>query len=221
MRPFLIIKLPITAGLSMEVLVEDHAKVLIDVLQKELVRVKEKARATDEWFYRLLSVGIVPFLAFLGYCAVNPTYRILMAALPFISILGVLLIGILSNHYLYASYYGGYLEHRINILLRGEELLDSRFGGIFYHGFGSLVFFSYALSLVLLFLVNLAAYPIIDATIKTFYRDHYKTLGRSAYVLEYFWQLTFLFLFVVLAICVVSYVRSVRQARRVTRMIGQ
>jgi hypothetical protein len=200
-----------------EVRVEDSTKVLVDLLSNELVRVKAKGVATDDWFYRLLSVGIVPFLAFLGYCAVNQPYRILIAALPSLSITGALIVGILSNHYQYARYYGDYLERRINDLLGGEVLLDSRFVATFYRGWFSLVSLGYAVSLALLLLLNVAAYPVIDATVQVFYTGHHKILGWSAWLLKYFWQLTLLYGCMVIGIYVVSYIRSERHARQLLK----
>ena len=140
---------------------EDGTRELVDLLYKELVRVKAKSRATDEWVYRFVSIGVVPFFFFLGYCAVNSSYRILLTALPYLSTLGFLLVMNLWNHYSYSSHYGRYLEERINRLLRGEELLDSRFSKIYYEDWRSLVPFTFILSIVLLIALNVAAYPVI------------------------------------------------------------
>src|SRR3954452_21979822 len=55
---------------------DDLAKATVDVLYKEFQRIQAKSVATDDWFFRFLSIAVIPFLGFLGYSAISQQYRI-------------------------------------------------------------------------------------------------------------------------------------------------
>jgi hypothetical protein len=77
--------------------IDDRQKIAVDTLYKEFLRIQAKSVATDDWFFRFLSIAVIPFFGFLGYCAVTPGYRILVAALPVLSIVGLMVVSVLTS----------------------------------------------------------------------------------------------------------------------------
>lgn len=82
----------------------DPSKAVIDTLYKEFQRINSKSAATDDWFFRFLSIAVVPFLAFLAYCLATPGHRIFVATLPFLSLIGLAVVAVLTTH-LRVSYF--------------------------------------------------------------------------------------------------------------------
>jgi hypothetical protein len=143
--------------------VTDETKAAIDILYKEFQRVSSKSQATDDWFFRFLSIAVVPFLAFLAYCLVTPNYRIFVMMLPFLSLVGVAVVAVLTTHYQYAEAYGEYLTTRINHKLDAKEIRDIEFSRACYKGWHSPVTVSYVIGLGLLVLLNIFAVPVINS----------------------------------------------------------
>jgi hypothetical protein len=191
---------------------DERVKVAIDTLYKEFQRVQGKSVATDDWFFRFLSIAVIPFIGFLGYCAVTPAYRILVAGLPVLSIVGLLVVAVLSSHYLFAGVYGSYLQREINRLLGIEVMHDSVFGAAAYNRFTP-VTVSYAIGLALLVFVNVLAVPFITREISIFHARHRLALGVSGRLLDYYWPFVSVFLVVTLLAALGSFSATHRRLR--------
>ncbi|MEO8034578.1 MAG: hypothetical protein ABI837_09100, partial [Acidobacteriota bacterium] len=122
---------------------DEGVRTTIDTLSKELLRVHGKSVATDDWFFRFLSIAVVPFLAFIAYALGKPEYRIFIASLPILSLIGTAVVLVLSSHYVFTNAYRDYLEKRLNTLLGETELQDAAFGRAVYGGWASPILFSH------------------------------------------------------------------------------
>ena len=193
----------------------------LDVLFRELNRVREKALKTDEWFFALLSVAIVPFLVLMGYCAVNPSYRILIASIPLISIVGILAVAILLNHYLYVGYYATYLEARVNDLLGKREIRDLQFAKVFYNSPSSIVTVSFATAFLSILLSNGLVVPLINHVRDGFLLAHPKLPGSYKWLLERYWPLVISSWCLVLISTALSFWFEVSLAKRLVLAVGR
>jgi hypothetical protein len=191
---------------------DDFAKATVDILYKEFQRIQAKSVSTDDWFFRYLSIAVVPFLGFLGYAAISPQYRILVAALPVLSVIGLLVVLVLSSHYVYVSSYGNYLQREINRLLRSETMRDTCFSTAAYEKFTP-VRVSFAVGFVLLFFVNVTAAPFITRVVHDFSLTHGQSLGPARVVLQYYWTLSFLFIAITAIPAVASLLATQRRLR--------
>jgi hypothetical protein len=171
------------------VAIDDLTKVAVETLYKEFQRVQAKSVATDDWFFRFLSIAVIPFLGFLGYSAITPQYRILVAALPMLSLVGILVVFVLSSHYAYANIYGDYLQREINRLLGSDVMRDNIFGAAAYNKFTP-VMVSYGIGFSLLFAVNILAAPFITKVVDVFYKTNSDSLGKAGIVLQHYWPIT-------------------------------
>ena len=168
---------------------DEGTKLVVDVLYKEFARVRGKSVATDDWFFRFLSIAVVPFLASVAYALANPAYRIFLAALPFLSIIGVTVVLVLATHYIYATSYAEYLENRINKILGGWEVRELVFDERAYRKFSSPITLSYVLGIFILVVVNFTAIPIITLQFVRF-RSTHPNLPRACHVLlDLYWPL--------------------------------
>jgi hypothetical protein len=174
--------------------IDDRTKIAVDTLYKEFQRIQVKSVATDDWFFRFLSIAVVPFVAFLGYAAITPQYRILVAALPALSLVGLLVVCVLSSHYAYATVYGDYLQREINRLLGSEVLHDTTFGRAAYNARFTPVNVSYGIGIALLVAVNVLAAPFITQVVAVFYERRRETLGWAGVVLQHYWMLNIVLL---------------------------
>lgn len=169
----------------------DETKAVIDTLYKEFQRINAKSVATDDWFFRFLSIAVVPFLAFLSYCLANPGYRIFVATLPFLSLIGLAVVAVLTTHYLYVGAYGEYLTRRINENLGTKGIREAEFNRACYQVWYSPVVVSYAIGLGMLLIVNVLAVPIINSATRVFVTErHVQQLGWTTLLLKYYWPIT-------------------------------
>lgn len=203
---------PHQTSTKVDVTVDERTKIAADILYKEFQRIQAKSIATDDWFFRFLSIAVIPFFGFLGYCAVTPGYRILVAALPVLSIVGLLVVAVLSSHYLYATVYGKYLQREINKLVRINIMRDALFGAAAYDRFTP-VRVSYGIGLALLIMVNLLAGPFIDRELRRFHASHRQSLGPVASLIDQYWLFVAGFLSVTLVAAIGSFVATHRRLR--------
>lgn len=166
---------------------DEGTKVTIDTLSKELLRVYARSVGTDDWFFRFLSIAVVPFLGFLAYALANAQYRIFIAALPILSLIGSAVVLVLSSHYIFTGAYGNYLERRINVLLRGHELRDEIFGTAVYKGLSSPILLAHVVGFGALIAINIVSVPIINDTIQRFCAIHPKLPYDRSAVLQVYW----------------------------------
>jgi len=192
--------------------IDDRTKVVVETLYKEFQRIQTKSAATDDWFFRFLSIAVVPFLGFLGYSAITPAYRILVAALPVLSLVGLLVVCVLSSHYAYATIYGSYLQREINRLLRAPVMRDTLFGDAAYNKFTP-VTVNYSIGITLLIAVNLLAAPFITRVVHDYYTSHLQSLGSAGWVLRYYWLLNTALLGMILVPAFASLVATQRRLR--------
>jgi hypothetical protein len=186
----------------------DESKAVIDTLYKEFQRINSKSVATDDWFFRFLSIAVVPFLAFLAYCLANPGYRIFVATLPFLSLIGVAVVAVLSTHYLYVGAYGEYLTRRINKELGAEEIREAEFNQACYQGWHSPVTASYVMGLGVLVLLNILAVPIINSAKRAFVTArHVQQLGWAILIVKHYWLITIACTILTVAALLVSFFR--------------
>jgi len=204
---------PVMTGGSMT----DESKAMTEILYKEFQRISAKSAATDDWFFRFLSIAVVPFLAFLAYCLANPTYRIFVATLPFLSLIGLSVVVVLTTHYQYANSYGEYLTNRINAILGVEHLgkiRDAEFGRACYMGWHSPVTVSYVLGIGGLVFINVVAVPIINSTKDALKAKHSQQLGWADIVIDHYWPITVCCIIVTIAALLISYLRVQVLTRR-------
>jgi hypothetical protein len=168
---------------------EDRTRLLVETVYKEFQRVQAKSAATDDWFFRFLSIAVVPFLVFLAYSLVTPSFRIFVAALPLLSLIGLLVVGVLTSHYLYANAYGAHLQRRLNLLLGPDTMTDLHYGPAAYGGFTP-VTVSFLFGLLLLLLLNVCTIPLIDREIHLFHGRNAMHLNGAEILLEWYWQIT-------------------------------
>ncbi len=170
----------------------DETKVVIDTLYKEFLRISAKSVATDDWFFRFLSIAVVPFLVFLAYCLANPGYRLFVAMLPYLSLIGVAVVAVLSTHYQYVGAYGNYLTRRINGLFGAGKVRDVEFGRACYKDWRSPVMVCYIIGLGALLFLNVLAVPVINAEIAEFLTAGRgrQQLGWAEGILERYWLIT-------------------------------
>jgi hypothetical protein len=191
-------------------------EVLIDILYKELEHVRKKNQMTDEWFFKIISIGVIPFLLFIAYALINESFKIILCALPFLSVLGLFVISIIVNHYLYCRYYGAYLQARINSLLEKDEILDFVYGEIFYTNKKSMVSISFAFSFVLLILINIIAFPLIENVLNSYLNSAANIPGIIEVFITHFWVIVFLFFIIVLGGSGFIHIKAVKTARSKT-----
>lgn len=186
----------------------DESKAVIDTLYKEFQRINAKSVATDDWFFRFLSIAVVPFLAFLAYCLATPGYRIFVATLPFLSLIGLAVVAVLTTHYKYVGAYGEYLTRRINKELGAEEIREAEFNRACYQVWYSPVVISYAMGVAMLLLLNILAVPIINSARRAFVTEkHVQQLGWTVILLEYYWLITIACIILSFAAFLISYFR--------------
>jgi hypothetical protein len=196
--------------------IDDLTKMVVETLYKEFQRIQVKSVATDDWFFRFLSIAVIPFLGFLGYAAITPPFRILVAALPVLSLVGLLVVCVLSSHYVYAGTYGTYLQLEINRRLRSAVMRDTIFGAAAYDQFTP-VRVSYSIGVGLLVVVNLLAAPFITHVVHDFYATHRQALGPADFVLQNYWTLTLALLAVTLVPALASLLATHRRLRALLR----
>ncbi len=119
-------------------ILDERDRLAVETLYKEFQRIQAKSSATDDWFFRFLSIAVVPFLVFLA-ASLNPQYRIFIAALPVLSMIGALVVVVLTSHYLYVGSYGEYLQRQINERLGSEVIRDTRYARAAYAGLSPVV----------------------------------------------------------------------------------
>lgn len=181
---------------------DESERAIVAVLYREFARVQAKSVATDDWFFRFLSIAVVPFLVFVAYALGSPEYRIFIAALPFLSMIGVAVVMVLATHYIYATTYAGYLERRINVYLAGVELRDSRMNKRAYRTWSSPVTLSYLVGFLALIAFNLAAAPAIDRAFVDFLATHPHLPASYETALLFYWPVVYIatYMFTVAAI---------------------
>lgn len=167
--------------------ISDREKLIVDVLFKEFQRIQAKSVATDDWFFRFLSIAVIPFFAFLGYCAVTPAYRILVSALPVLSIVGLMVVSVLTSHYLFVGVYAEFLERQINLYVGEDVMHDSRFGTAAYTRFTP-VTVSYGLGIAMLVVINVIAVPFINREVIRFAKVHPNLLPDKQTATYYWWS---------------------------------
>jgi hypothetical protein len=192
---------------------DDATKAAVEILYKEYQRVQAKSIATDDWFFRFLSIAVIPFFAFLGYCAITPGYRILVAGLPVLSIIGLIVVAVLSSHYVYVNIYGDYLQREINRLLGIEVMKDTLFGNAAYEHFTP-VRVGYVIGLGLLVIVNVLAGPFIAREVVRFRATHRAALGSAEWMLEQYWPFVSVFLLITSVAAVSSFIATFRRLDR-------
>ncbi|MEA2570768.1 MAG: hypothetical protein QOI24_2769 [Acidobacteriota bacterium] len=165
----------------------DETKSTIDILQKELAQTRAKSVSADDWFFRFLSIAVVPFFAFVAYVLANVEYRIYLAALPLLSIIGVAVVLVLATHYIYATTYCEYLERRLNRFLGSVEVRESEFNKAAYRRLSSPVGLSYAVGFGALFLMNVVAKGLIDLQIGRFLATHPNLPTTAVGALKQYW----------------------------------
>jgi len=186
-------------------------KTVIDLLYKELEHVRRKSLMVDDFFFKLLSIGVIPFLGILAYAILKHELRVVVCAVPFLSILGTLVVAVLSVHYSYCGSYGSFLERRINSLVGTDVLIESSFGRVFYGSAFTIVRVSYVLSFLLLLLLNFLAWPLIDHMREEFLQFHPSAPGLVAFSVRHFWPLTLGFVGVTSSLCLVTLYVSARR----------
>src|SRR5205807_5189424 len=112
---------------------------------------------------------------------------IFLAALPFLSIIGVTVVLVLATHYIYATAYAQYLERRLNALLGGWEIRELRFDQAAYRTLTSPVTLSYILGLFVLAVVNLLAIPVIKLQLGRFRSTHPRLPHACRAALDLYW----------------------------------
>ena len=93
----------------------------------------------------------------------KPEYQLFVVALPFLSSLGIIVVAVLSTHYVWVATYSAYLESRINRLFGFEVLRAEVFARAFYAGWDSPVTVSYVLGFLSLVAVNFLEVPVINS----------------------------------------------------------
>jgi hypothetical protein len=187
-----------------------HSDAVITTLYAELQRVKTKSVTTDGWFFNFLSIAVVPFFAFFAYCLATPAYRIFAAALPYISIIGVLVVVVLASHYRYAAIHSSYLQGRLNQMFDAAVIRESEYEQAVYTSIDSPVLLSYTMGFGALAALNLIVMPVILSTTHAFAERHAKELGYAAPILRNYGVITMLFVIMAIA-CVVRSWRLLQQ----------
>jgi hypothetical protein len=190
----------------------DDEKVF-EVLKQELSEVRTKARLVDDWIFRSLSIAYIPFLVLLLFPYANAQYRIAFLAMPFLSILGLLLHSVFANHYLFCTHYGRYLERRLNGLINSSEILDSKFGEIFYGAKTSILFLSSALVLTFMVVINVALFPVINRILDNSIAQNPEAPLLVSFGMRRFWSLHFVLLGFVGGILGFGHLNSLRKAK--------
>jgi hypothetical protein len=185
----------------------ERTRIAVETLYKEFQRAQAKSAAADDWFFRFLSIAVIPFIGFLGFCAANPGYRIFVATLPILSVIGILVVAVLSSHYLYAGMYSTYLQSKINQLLEVDALPAISFDAAAYRRFTP-VTVSYVIGLALLTLINILAAPFITREIVRFRATHPHVAGVAAQVLNHYWLLMGALILIVSAAAAWSFVAT-------------
>ena len=143
-----------------------------EVLKQELTEVRTKSRMVDDWIFKSLSIAYIPFLVLLLFPYANAQYRVAFLAMPFLSILGILLHSVFANHYLFCTHYGRYLERRLNELINCNEIRDSKFSEIFYGAKTSILYLSSSLVFAFMMAINVALFPVISKILVTIIAQH-------------------------------------------------
>jgi len=199
-------------------------KFLVELLYKELELARSKGLMADEWFFKLISIAIIPFFVIITYPIIKPEFRIMLCGIPVLSILGILLIFTLANHYSYSTFYGRYLQLRINDILKKDEFFNPKFKKIFYEDWSSNVRFSFFISILLLIVTNLSLYPIIDKTLDDFYVKHHLFFNSHIYynlLYHYYWKIIIIFFSFIFLTCLFIKRNSENKAKRLYENIIQ
>ena len=160
-------------------------KKIADILHEEMNRVRDKSTHTDEWFYRMISVVIIPFFIIIGYSLIDIKYRIIALSLPFFSILGVLLTFMLLNHYAYVTNSCRLLEERLNFIVSGLDLRGEELSKIFYGGKLSIPKISFFVGFMFLVGVNIFAYPIIESVLQQHLTQSFDSCLKKFFIEKY------------------------------------
>ena len=134
----------------------------VDALLMELEQVREKSRMIDEWFFKLLSIIVIPFFVLLAFAYANSPYRMAFLAVPFIGIIGIFVNSIFINHYMYCERYGAYLQKRINQLLKKKEIRRQCFADVFYNTKSSFSILAYVLVMLMFVALMIFLVPIVN-----------------------------------------------------------
>lgn len=189
-----------------------------DVLKQELSEVRTKARLVDDWIFRLLSIAYIPFLVLLLFPYANAQYRVAFLAMPFLSILGILLHSVFANHYLFCTHYGRYLERRLNGLVKSNEILDSKFGEIFYGAKTSILFLSSFLVFAFIVAINVALFPVINRILGTLIAQNPDAPFLVSFSMRGFWPLHFTLLAFVVGVLSFGHLNSLRKVWRLEKL---
>lgn len=193
---------------------------VLEALQNEFARVQAKAAATDSAFFGFLSIAVTPFLAFLAYALANSDYRIFVAALPFLSVIGLVVVLVLATHYRYSAEYSLYLQIRINDLLRGDEIRDHAYSVAAYHGWVSPVAVGYAVAFVTLAALNVVAAPLINVIRDDFLKMHPNLPTQSKWLLWHYWPMIGSFVAIVLILMACSVIQTRKRLQSLSRSAG-
>jgi len=194
---------------------DERSKLLTDVLYKEFQRIQSKSATTDEWFFRFLSIAIVPFLAFLAYVLANPSYHVFLTALPLLSLIGCVVVSQLMLAYTHVGAYTRYLEVRLNDLFQNDEMCNERFARAFYAGWWSPVRTSVTLGFFLVAVCNLAAIPVITETTHKLAKDYLRYSSILAFAFCHYWFGIICLLIVFLVWIALSWYKVPRKLRAV------
>ena len=190
-----------------------------ELLKQELSEVRTKSRMVDDWIFRSLSIAYIPFLILLLFPYANAQYRVAFLAMPFISILGIVLHSVFANHYLFCIHYSRYLERRLNELVEGNEILDSKFGEIFYGAKTSILFLLSSLVFVLMVAINIALFPVINRILSTIIAQNPDTPFFVSFGMRRFWPLHFALLACVFGLVIFGHLNSLRKVKRLERAV--
>jgi len=168
----------------------------------------------DDWIFRSLSIAYIPFLVLLLFPYANAQYRVAFLAMPFISILGIVLHSVFANHYLFCTHYGRYLERRLNELVKGDEILDSKFGEIFYGAKTSILFLSSSLVFALMVTINIALFPVINRILSTIIAQNPDAPLLVSLGMRRFWVLHIALFACVIGILGFGHLNSLRKVKR-------
>jgi hypothetical protein len=191
-------------------------KFLVELLYKELEQVRETAGKTSEWVFKTISIGAIPFFILIGYGVANPKYKIAFCAIPFLSIIGILLECILFTHYSFSSSYGKYLMWRINNLIGNKELYGHDYGRIFFGGNDSISIVQWTLfiSIVILLSINYFAYPIIEIVLYEYYSTYCGIYKHADFLYGYYWWLVVTFFVMIILPCLYFFSSSNKKAEK-------
>jgi len=185
-----------------------------EVLKQELSEVRTKSRMVDDWIFRSLSIAYIPFLVLLLFPYANAQYRLAFLAMPFLSILGILLHSVFANHYLFCTHYGRYLERRLNELVKRNEIRDSKFGEIFYGAKTSILYLASSLVFAFMMAINVALFPVINKILVTIIVQNPDAPLLVSLCMRHFWPLHFALFAGVVVVLGFGHLNSLRKVKR-------